>query len=97
MLTQRSLILATGYHMVCLAQNGMLGLDQLRWLVAGWVGGTFCVASYVHGHHSVWVTDAWRVLQAIYQGEIYTNMMILICAWKVSLLLSCCFPHSMAT
>ena len=65
--------------MVCLAQNGMLGLDQLRWLVAGWVGGAFCVASYLHGHHSMWVTDAWRVLQAICQGENYTNMMIPIC------------------
>jgi hypothetical protein len=21
---------------------------------------------YMHGHHSVWVTDAWRVLQATY-------------------------------
>ena len=29
---------------------------------------------YVHGHHSVWVTDAWSVLQAICQGEIYTNI-----------------------
>ena len=44
--------------MVCLAQNGMLGLDQLRWLATGWMGGAFCVASYVHGHQSMWVTDA---------------------------------------
>ena len=51
------------------AQNGVLSLEQLRWL-AGWVGGAFYVASYVHGHHSVWVTDARRVLQAICQGEI---------------------------
>ena len=51
------------------AQNGVLSLEQLRWSV-GWVGGAFCVASYVHGYHSVWVTDAWRVLQAICQGEI---------------------------
>ena len=51
------------------AQNGVLSLEQLRWS-AGWVGGAFCVASYVHDHHSVWVTDAWRVLQAICQGEI---------------------------
>ena len=45
--------------------NGVFGLDQLRWLAAGWMGGAFCVASYVYGHHSVWITDAWRVLQAI--------------------------------
>ena len=51
------------------AQNGVLGLEQSRWS-AGYVGGAFCVASYVHGHHSVWVTDARRVLQAICQGEI---------------------------
>ena len=51
------------------AQNSMLCLEQLSW-AAGWVGGAFCVASCVHGHHSVWVTDAWRVLQAICQGEI---------------------------
>ena len=37
------------------AQNGLFGLDQSRWLVAGWVGGAFCVASYVHGHHSVYI------------------------------------------
>ena len=65
-------------YMVCQSQNGVLSLDQLRWS-ASWVSGAFCVASYVHGHHSVWVTDAWRVLQAICQGEIYTNMTILIC------------------
>ena len=51
------------------AQNGVFSLEQLRWS-AGCVGGAFCVASYVHGHHSVWVTDAWRVPQAICQGEI---------------------------
>ena len=49
------------------AQNGVLSLEQLRWSA---VGGAFCVASYVHDHHSVWVTDARRVLQAICQGEI---------------------------
>jgi hypothetical protein len=27
------------------------------------------VAFYVHGHHSVRVTDAWRVLQAICHGR----------------------------
>ena len=43
---------------------------------------------YVHGHHSVWVTDAWRVLQAICQGEIYTNMMILITATIAFILFS---------
>jgi hypothetical protein len=36
--------------------------------LVGCMGGVFCVVSYVHGHHSVWVTDAWRVLQAICQG-----------------------------
>ena len=36
-----------------------VNLEQLnlRWS-AGWVGGAFCVPSYVHGHHSMWVTDA---------------------------------------
>ena len=57
-------------YTICQARNGMLSLEQLRWAAVGWVGGAFCVASYVHGHHSVWVTDAWRVLQAICQGEI---------------------------
>ena len=55
-----------GYHMVHQAQNYVLSLEQLRW-AACWMGGAFCVASYVHGHHSVWVTDAWRVLQTICQ------------------------------
>ena len=30
-----------------------------------WVSGAYCVASCVHDYHSVWVTDAWRMLQAI--------------------------------
>ena len=34
----------------------------------GTVGRAFCAAIYVHvpGYHSIWVTDAWRVLQAIW-------------------------------
>ena len=55
------------YNFVSLRMVRSVNLDQLRWS-AGWVGGAFCVASYVHGHHSVWVTDAWKVLQAICQG-----------------------------
>ena len=51
------------------------------------MGGAFCVASCVHVHHSVWVTDAWRVLQAICQGEIYTNMTDL-------LRIQCAFVHA---
>ena len=47
------------------AQNGVLSSEQLRW-VADWVVGAFCVASHVHGHHSVWVTDAWRVTSVSY-------------------------------
>ena len=35
---------------------------------------------------SVWVTDAWRVLQAICQEEIYTNMIIL--CYVISVLFS---------
>ena len=58
------------YNFVDLRMVCSVKLDQLRWLAAGWVGGAFCVASYVYGHHSVWVTDAWRVLQAICQGQI---------------------------
>ena len=41
------------------------------------MGGAFCVASYVHGHHSVWVTDASRVLQAernLYQHDDAENI-----------------------
>ena len=53
------------YNFISLRMVHSVNLEQLRWSVAGWVGGAFCVASYVHDHHSVWVTDAWRVLQAI--------------------------------
>ena len=34
------------------AQNGVLSLEQLRWGI---------LYSYVAGHHSVWVIDAWRM------------------------------------
>ena len=35
------------------AQNGVLSLEQLRWGI---------LYSYVAGHHSVWVIDAWRMV-----------------------------------
>ena len=35
------------------AQNGVLSLEQLRWGI---------LHSYVAGHHSVWVVDAWRMV-----------------------------------
>ena len=34
-------------------------LEQLRW-----PGGWDILCSYVHGHHSLWVIDAWRMQAA---------------------------------
>ena len=34
------------------ARKGVISLDQLRWGI---------LYSYVAGHHSVWVIDAWRM------------------------------------